>query len=369
MRSLNDPSRLPSPVVWASHEGERVDRIVLESDAGLRAEVSSFGASLLRLWLPIDGGRELVNVVLGYDSFEGYRDDGFFVGVTAGRVANRISRGRFTLGGRDFQLETNDGIDHLHGGSQGFGKRVWKTQSTTPSSATFALESPDGDSGYPGALTATVTYALVDSSLRVTMNACTHLDTLVNMAHHSYINLEGEGDVRDHLLELSCDEWTPGNPRMVDGRTVPVEGTFLDFRTARRLGETFPTIEGAPPGFDHNLLIRGAENYAAVRSEEEPLRPVAIVHAPRSGRVMRLSSNQPCVQLYTGNYLDGKASWSGGRMAQYSGFCLETQACPNAVNIPAFRDQVLLPRSGRSSHTMVYEFSGPGMVGETGFSR
>ncbi len=343
-----------SALPWGTLGGQTVERLLLESPTGERCEVSSFGASLLRFW-----ARDGHNLVLGYETLDEYVSCPHYIGVTVGRVANRIAQGEFELGGRRVLLRKNDGADHHHGGPTGFSKRIWATDRSRPGGVTFRLHSPDGDGDYPGALDVAVTYELKDHALFVTMEAIAHDDTLLNLAHHPYFNLEDTGDVLDHRLTLSCSAFTPGAPRAPNGRVHPVADTALDFRAPHRIGARLPLSDfgdGAevPSGYDHNLMVDGSEAYSAASSENAACRLVATVEAPRSGRVMNVYSNQPCVQLYTGNFLDGTTSGVHGVLSKHAGLCLETQAPPNAINVPAWRPMVLLPRGARYRHEMVY---------------
>lgn len=338
---------------WGEVRGRPVERIFLESSARLRAAVSNYGAALLGLWTP-----EGQNVVLGYDTLGEYVRDPHYLGVTVGRVANRIARGAFEFGGRRVQLPLNDAPDHHHGGAAGFSKRVWEVGEVTERTATFRLHSPDGDGGYPGALDVAVTYALDGASLTTTMEAWAHDDTLVNLVNHAYFNLEDAGDVLEHELELAAVDYTPVMERVPDGAVLPVKGTALDFRTRTRIGARLPaaTNAAAPPGYDHDFLLEGAENYSAAASADAPLRHVAALRAPRSGRTLEIASNQPAVQLYTANFFDGRGACTRGPLARHLGVCIETQAPPNAINVPAWRRMVLLPRGAEYRHVVVSTF-------------
>jgi aldose 1-epimerase len=344
-----EPGRTKVSVLpWGELGGQTALRILLESEAGVRCEVSNFGASLLRFW-----ARDGHNLVLGYDTLEEYVSCPYYLGVTVGRVANRIANAKLELGGRRIELPANDGAHHLHGGPEGLSTRVWSTDLSRPGAVRFHLHSPDGDGGHPGALDASVTYELKDQTLALTMEGFAHDDTLINLAQHSYFNLEDDGDILEHRLTLSCSRFTPGMPP--SGIIREVEGTAFDFRAPHSIGERLPPQEGASPcGYDHNLMIDGGDAYEAAASAQMPTRHVATLEAPRSGRAMQLFSNQPCVQLYTGNFLDGTRRGVRGTLARHAGLCLETQAPPNAINVPAWRRMVLLPRGASYRHVMLY---------------
>lgn len=344
-----------TPRRWGDVRGERVFRLALQSNTGELCEVSNYGASLLRFFAK-DGH----NFVLGYETLDDYLSDPFYLGSTVGRVANRIAGAGFEWGNKRVELPKNDGPHHLHGGFEGFSSRVWKLDGCSSRLARFSLRSRDGDEGYPGTIDVAVTYALEDHALSITMEALAQDDTLVNLAHHSYFNLEDDGDVLDHRLTLACSSFTPGAPQIPDGTVREVTGHPLDFRTARSLGERLPPAgsrDGSndPGGYDHNLLVDGSGGYTAASSEETTVRQVAHLHAPRSGRSFTLWSNQPCVQLYTGNFLDGKRRGLRGTLEKHAGFCLETQAPPNAINVPTWRPMVVVPRGTRYHHKMAIE--------------
>ena len=200
-------------------------------------------------------------------------------------------------------------------------------------------------------VTATTVYTLThDNELRVEMQATTDRTTLVNMAHHSYWNLGGHdaGTIADHELTLYADRYTPGSPMVPDGRVSPVAGTPFDFTTAKPIGRDLKRAGGSPIGYDHNFVVNGEPNR---------LRPVARLKDPRSGRVMTLSANQPGVQFYTGNFLDGRTKGKGTAYGQYAALCLETQKFPNAINVPAWRDQVILNAGQTYRHVMVHQFT------------
>lgn len=333
-------------------------RFTLSVPSGLRVELSNFGASLLSLWAPDAQGRA-ANIALGYETFQEYLDDPFFIGATVGRVANRIASGRFELDGREFELECNNGEHHLHGGSDGWSKRVWDAQAGLTEgvpTVVFSRASADGESGYPGRIETQVSYQLLHDGLRIVMSGESDARTLLNLAHHSYFNLRGEGEVLDHELRLACSRYTPGAPDVPDGTVAEVAGTPLDFRKQKRIGMELPVSATAPTGFDHNLLIDQASEGGSRETLGTELRQVAFVREPTSGRTMELLSNQPAVQLYTGNYLDGRKT-SRGVLGQYGGFCLETQAVPNAIAMEAFRHQVILSPGERYRHEMLFRLA------------
>lgn len=339
--------------VFGSLGEQAVERYTLTNAHGLTLRVITLGAIITELRLP-DRDGQFADVVLGLDDVDGYLQRSPYLGAIVGRVANRIQGAAFELEGRRYPLAANNGKDHLHGGKRGWDKLLWRAEvpSDAPSAAVrLQLVSPDGDEGYPGTVTASVTYTLTDDDeLRVDMSAQSDRTTLVNMAQHSYFNLGGiaSGSVRDHELTLEADAYTPGEPQIPNGRIVPVAGTPFDFRTPKALGKDLAATGIEPLGFDHNYVVRG---------EPHVLRPVARLSDPRSGRVLTLVADQPGVQLYTGNYLDGSAQGKGVRYVQHSGVCLETQAFPNSIHVPAWKNDIILRPGQEYQHHMLLRFS------------
>lgn len=336
------------------YRGTAVHSFELGNSRGTVARVCEYGAMLTHLWLPHDNGTR-DDVVLGFDTLEEYLTHGWFFGATVGRVANRIGNSTFTLEGKKYDLKANNGVHHLHGGSNGFDKVVWRKTSSEANAnearVTFSYTSADGEAGYPGQVNASVTYTLTETNcLDVTMEATVDRTTLVNMAHHSYWNLSGshQSDVLGHQLELCCNAITPGADGIPNGELMAVEGTPFDFTRNKIVGHDLAQLDNTPRGYDHNFVVRG---------QSSAPRPVAILSEPLTGRKMRLSANQPGVQFYTGNYMDGSI-WGKGRcLTQYAGLCLETQAFPNAVNVPQWRDQVIVQPGKPYRHWMRHEFA------------
>ena len=332
-----------------------VDLYTLTNAKGLILKVSSYGAAITELHVPDRKGK-LGDVVLGYGTLPEYLADKAYVGTIVGRVANRTHGARFTLDGKTYQLAANNiGQHHLHGGVKGWDKAVWKAEAReTPQGPSLVLThvSPDGDEGYPGTVKATTIYTLTnDNELRVSFEATTDKPTLVNLAQHSYWNLAGHdaGSIKDHHLTIHAARYTPGDP-IPRGEVKAVKGTPFDFTAGKRIGADLEAAGGTPVGFDMNWVIDG---------EPGKVRPVARLEDPRSGRVMILESDQPGLQFYTGNFLDGtgKGKGKGAPYRQYGGLCLETQKFPNSINVPAWRDQVILRPGQVYRHTMIHRFS------------
>ncbi|HLV64797.1 MAG TPA: aldose epimerase family protein [Polyangiaceae bacterium] len=347
----------PSPITrsdFGSIDGKAVDLYTLTNQNGAILKVTTYGAIVTELHVP-DRDGNLADVVLGFDTLDGYLKHNVFLGATVGRVANRIRGAKFKLDGKEYTVAANDGPHHLHGGVRGWDKVVWTAEPQPgPDGPALRLTyvSPDGEEGYPGTVTATTIYTLTHGNeLRVDMEATTDAPTLVNMAHHSYWNLGGHdsGAITEHELELYADEYTPGDPMVPTGAIKAVKGTPLDFLVKKPIGRDLAAVGGKPAGYDHNFVVKGDPN---------SLRPVARLSHPKSGRVLQIEANQPGVQLYTGNFLDGSARGKGGAVyAQYGGLCLETQKFPNAINVPAWREQVILRPGQTYRHTMVHRFS------------
>jgi aldose 1-epimerase len=338
---------------FGSVAGRDVDLYTLTNANGLVLEVMTYGAIVTRLEVPDRNGK-LADIVLGFDDLAGYTNGSPYLGAIAGRCANRIRGGRFELEGRRFELAVNDGPDHLHGGPHGFDKVVWTAEAMeTPAGPAVRLSyvSRDGEEGYPGTVTASCVYTLTKKNeLSVEMQAATDQATLVNMVHHSYWNLRGAGSgpITDHLLTLHARAFTPGDPVVPTGRIEGVRGTPFDFTAGKPIGADLAAVGGDPVGYDHNFIVDGP---AAA------LRPVARLEDPASGRVMTVEADQPGVQFYCGKFLDGSLRGKGGKpYAQYGGLCLESQAFPNAINVPAWRNQVILTADRTYKHLMIHRF-------------
>ena len=333
--------------------GQAVERYTLTNPRGLVLKVITYGATVTELHVP-DRSGQLADVVLGFDSLDGYVKGGAYFGATVGRVANRIGGAKFELDGKTTKLAANNGKHHLHGGVKGWDKVVWSARSIEDGKD-VALEltyrSEDGEEAYPGNVVAKTLYTLTASDeLRVEMSATTDQPTLVNMAHHSYWNLggHGSGPVTSHELLLHAANYTPAEDSIPNGSLAAVKGTPFDFTTPKLIGTDLQAVGAQPSGFDHNWVVDG---------EPGQLRRVARLRDPKSGRVMTIESDQPGVQFYSGNFLNGEAGKGGVAYAQYSGACLETQKFPNAINVPAWREQVILRPGQTYEHAMIHRFS------------
>ena len=337
-------------------DGKPVDLYVLKDEHGMVAKVMTYGATLTELDVP-DRNGTLDDVVLGFDTLAGYLGKDPYFGAVVGRVGNRIAKGRFTLDGKAYQLATNNGANHLHGGIKGFDKVVWDA-SIVPgpggSWVSFTYKSRDGEEGYPGNCTVTVRYGIRNSALWLRYKVTTDKDTPVNVTNHSYFNLGGaeNGDILGHVLTLYADRYTPVDAGLIPtGELRPVAGTPMDFRTPTPIGEHLKEVGGDPVGYDHNFVLKPGEGPipGAVH--------VANVYEPKSGRVMDAWTTEPGVQFYSGNFLDGTLTGKKGVVyKQYWGLALETQHFPDSVNHPNFPSYVL--HAGDTYHSStVYQFS------------
>lgn len=339
--------------------GEEVPLFTLRNDAGMTAKITPWGGAVVSLTAPDRSGK-FADVVLGFDTLAEYEGDHPFFGVIAGRYANRIAKGKFTLDGREYTLAVNNGPNHLHGGNKGFDKKLWSVAfhglKDGDPALTLKLTSPDGDEGYPGALTAEVTYTLTKANeLRIDYKAVTDAPTVVNLTNHSYFNLAGDGSgtILDHVLTLNCAGYTDTDEGLIpNGRIKPVADTPLDFTRPRAIGERIDNADFTPlkygQGYDHNFVVNGSPG---------TLRLAARVVEPKSGRVMECLTTEPGIQFYTMNHVSGHVKGKGGRFyVRRGGFCLETQHYPDSPNQPSFPSTVLRPGEERKS-TTVYRFS------------
>lgn len=340
--------------VWCEHQGHTIVRYTLENAHGLRATLTNFGAIVTELYVPDRDGR-FDDVVLGFDEFEPYLSGPPYMGAIVGRVAGRIANSEFVLEGHHYRLEANDAPHHLHGGPDGWYRVPWQGKgglSDRGPQVTFTHVSPDGDAGYPGRVVAKVTYTLThDDTLRVHMTASTDRVTLLNMVHHSYWNLAGHraGSIEDHQLTLHAARYTPPDGLVPTGEVRDVRGTPYDFTRPKLIGRDLRAAGGDPVGYDHNWLVDG---------EPDRLRPVARLRHAGSGRVMVIEANQPAVQFYSGNMLDGTLQGKGGvRYGRHGGLSLETQRTPNAINVPEWSDQVIQHPDRKYEHVMIHRFS------------
>jgi len=332
-------------------DGQEVELYVLTNAAGIKARVMTYGATLVSLEVP-DRDGNFADITLGCDSLEGYLSASPYFGATVGRYANRIAKGKFTLNGVEYTLAQNNGENHLHGGIQGFDKVIWDAEPVRTEEAVgvkFVYLSKDGEEGYPGNLTCTVTYLLTDNDeLRISYEAETDKSTPVNLTHHSYFNLEGQGsgDILDHELMIDADKYTLVDEGLIPtGEIRSAADSPMDFTTPHAIGERIDQVEG---GYDHNFVLRGGGGTLSL---------AARVYEPDSGRVMEIHTTEPGIQFYSGNFLDGSITGKSGKVYhKHYGFCLEPQHFPDSPNKPNFPSTILRPGDRYMSLT-VFKFS------------
>ena len=344
------PSMIASEHLGSLPDGRAVPVFTLTGTGGAEVRVMAYGAIVVSGRVP-DRTGALDDVVLGYDTLDGYLRDRCFMGSVVGRYANRIRGGRFPLDGREVVLETNDGPNHLHGGHDGFHRRLWTAEPVADDAVRLGLVSADGDGGYPGRLDVSVTYTLSPGNeLSVDYLATSDRATPVNLTQHSYFNLAGAGTVLDHLLAIDADAFTPVDETLIPtGERAPVAGTPFDFTRptaiGARIGDAHPQLLHGH-GYDHNFVLRGGG-----------LAPAARLADPRSGRVLDVRTTEPGLHFYSGNFLTAEPRGKGGRAyALHDGLCLETQHFPDSPNRPDFPSTIVRPGEPLRSRT-VFAFS------------
>ena len=331
-------------------DGESVDLYTLTNANGLKTQIMTYGGIVTTLHVP-DRDGNLGDIVLGYDTLDEYIKDNPYFGALIGRCGNRIGKGRFTLNGVEYTLATNNDENHLHGGIKGFDKVVWdaeQMQTSEGPALKLTYLSKDGEEGYPGNLNCTVIYTLTNNDeLKISYEAETDKDTVVNLTHHSYFNLagHGSGDILGHELMLNAENYTPVDEGLIPtGEIRPVKNTPMDFTKPMAVGARIDQVEG---GYDHNYVIN---------SSDSPLALAASVYEPKTGRVMEISTSEPGIQFYSGNFLDGSIKGKGAIYNKHNAFCLETQHFPDAPHKPDFPSIVLKPGE-MYTHLTVHKFS------------
>lgn len=356
---------MPSPVSieresFGAYEGTSVERFVLTSASGMRVAILSFGAIIQEVWVP-DRAGSLANVVLGFAGLDGYIAKNPHFGSVLGRLANRLRGASFVLDGRTIHVTANRARNSGHGGATPFDRYVWRAEVVDTGGnpgVRLTHVSPDGDEGYPGELTAEVTYSLTDDGkLTLDYRATTDAPTVVNLTNHSYFNLAGEGSgtIEDHVVQVNAASITATDSDQIPtGEIRPIAGTALDFTSPQRLGDALragnePEIRTAR-GIDHNYVID------RTHADDASLVHAATLTDPASGRVMEVHTTEPGVQVYTGNSLDGSlVGYSGRLYRQADAICFETQHFPNSPNEPSFPTVVLRPGQELRS-TTIYAF-------------
>ena len=336
--------------------GVAVDEFILTNAQGLTVSIISRGATIRQI-LAKDRNGKVADIVNGFDDVAGYEGAGNqYFGCTTGRVCNRIAKGKFTLDGKEYTLAVNNEPNHLHGGvERSLDKVVWKGKLLEPKKgvgAAFSYTSPDGEEGYPGKLKINVRYILTDDNkLSIRYSATTDAATPVNLTNHAYFNLAGAGSptVLDHELQLEADQYTPTDDTLIPtGKIADVTGTVLDFRKSTRIGDRIEELtDTAALGYDHNYVLRNQTGKNAL---------AATLKDPSSGRVLKIYTQEPGIQFYSGNFLNGQKGKGGKEYAHRAALCLEDQHYPDSVNQPSFPSTILKPNM-KYTKTTVYEFS------------
>jgi aldose 1-epimerase len=330
-------------VAWGETDGKAVDLYTLTNANGVEVKITTYGG-IVTSWVTPDKNGTKSNVVLGFDSLSGYLAKPPYFGAIIGRYGNRIAKGTFKIDTSTYQLATNNGANHLHGGNKGYDKVLWDaTPADSTASLTLTYLSKDGEEGYPGNLNITVVYTLTDDNeLHIEYTAETDKTTVVNLTNHSYFNLTGDvnNTILDHQLQINADKYTPVDAGLIPtGELKDVKGTAFDFLQPHKIGERIAAVEG---GYDHNFVLTRKSN---------DLELVATLSDSVSGRKLEVFTTEPGLQFYSGNFLDGSIKTSDGKSINLrTGLCLETQHFPDSPNQPAFPSTLLKP--GEKYHTV-----------------
>jgi aldose 1-epimerase len=334
-------------------DGQPLKLITLRNQSDIEIRISTYGGTILSLKTPDRAGAS-DDIVLGFDTMPPYFDQSPYFGCLIGRYCNRIAKGQFKLDGQTYKLATNNGPNHLHGGKVGWDKVVWTSepfQNAGGVGVKLSYTSKDGEEGYPGTVAADVTYTLTDKNeLVVDYHATTDKPTIINLTQHSYFNMAGAkaNDILGHQLMINADRYTPVDATLIPtGELAPVDGTPFDFRTATTIGARINDANEQLKrglGYDHNYVVK---------RDGTALTLAARVVEPVTGRTMEITTTEPGIQFYSGNFLDGKITGKGGRVYGHrSGFCLETQHYPDSPNHPAFPTTTLRPGEEYRSKTV-----------------
>jgi aldose 1-epimerase len=357
LHKLNTGSEAKTTEVFGHYEGQQIDAVTISNKAGVKAKLITFGARLCEFHTPDRDGK-FEDIVLGFDSIEEYAATDTYFGATCGRYGNRIRDGRFSIDGEEYQLNVNEGRNHLHGGQQGFDRKVWTIDSLTENSVTFTSISEDGEMGFPGRSNLRSTYTITDDNeLTILMEADTTKPTLMNMVHHSYFNLagQGSGSVLGHRVKMASHFYTPVDEHLLaTGEILSVTGTPFDFSEFKAIGtdiEELSAVGGeifeSGGGYDHNWCLDAGP----------ALHKCIAVLEPKSGRKMTMLTSEPGLQFYTAGYLsDAVMGKKGRRLCKYGGFTLETQKFPDTPNFGHFPGCELRPGE-QYRQEMVFRFS------------
>jgi aldose 1-epimerase len=337
--------------------GEKTDLYVLTNSRGMTVAITTYGATVQSIKVPDRAGK-FADVVLGFDTPKEYEDGTAHIGGTIGRYANRIAHGTFTLAGKTYTLPKNNGENTLHGGVLGFDKRIWAAKEVASKEGVaveFTYASADGEEGFPGTMTLTVTFTLLKAKneLRIDYSASTDKQTVVNLTNHSYFNLagQGNGDILSQTVQLNATKFTPVDSGLIPtGELRDVKGTPFDFRRPTAIGERINESDEQLKlgrGYDHNWVLDRKTGFSGIEL-------AAVARDPKSGRVLEVLTTEPGIQLYTGNFLDGTEHGKGGRVyEQRYAFCLETQHFPDSPNHAGFPSTTLFPSKPFHSTTIL----------------
>ncbi|MBD1364626.1 galactose mutarotase [Mucilaginibacter sp. ZT4R22] len=335
-------------------DGKKTELFILKNKNGAEAAITNYGAHLISLLVPNKAG-EITDVVLGFDDIEGFQKAaGAYYGATIGRYGNRLAKGKFTLDGKEYTLFTNNGPNTLHGGKKGFDSMVWDAKQTDSATVELSYLSKDMEEGFPGNLKVKVIYTLTDdNALKVSYEATTDKTTVVNLTNHAYFNLNGQGtgSVLEHSVKIDADAYTPVDSTLIPtGKIEPVKGTPFDFTAAATIGsrieqDNIQLKDGK--GYDHNYVL----------NKHDISTPVATVVGDKSGIKMEVFTEEPGMQFYTGNFMNGTNTLKGGAKDEHrTAFAMETQHYPDSPNQPAFPSTVLKPGAVYKTVT-IYKFS------------
>jgi len=340
---------------FGSVDGRAITLYTLTNSHGMEVRAMNYGGIIVSIRVP-DRNEQFADVVLGHETLDGYRPNPPFFGAIVGRYANRIANGTFKLDGETYTLPKNDGPNTLHGGDKGFDKAVWDAEPLKGrTGVAFSYFSKNGDEGFPGNLRVKVTYTLTNANaLDIDYEATTDKATPINLSNHSYFNLKGEGngDILDHEIMINADRFTPVNKNLIPtGELRPVKGTPLDFTTPTKIGARIDD------NYDQLVLAHGYDHNFVINRQGGGLVLAARVYEPTTGRTLEVSTTQPGVQFYTGNFLDGTITGKQGHVYKRRyGFCLETQHFPDSPNHPSFPSTILRPGETFREKT-VFKFS------------
>lgn len=324
-------------------DGKPVELYTLSNESGAKVSITNYGGTVTSIVVPDKDGK-MDDVVLGFDSVAEYVEKSPYFGCITGRYANRIANGKFSLDGKDYSVAANNDPNHLHGGLKGFDKKVWKARvGSVGDSPSLVLTyiSPDGEEGYPGNLSNSVTYTWTqDNALRIRYKSTTDKPTILNLTNHSYFNLAGEGSESNlqHRIKINAEHYTPIDATSIPTGIAPVDGTPFDFRKPVRIGKRIDEENEQlknGKGYDHNFVLK--------KKDDGKLITAAVVTEPTSGRVLTVRTTEPGIQFYTGNFLDDLKGKGGKNYAHRSAFCLESQTFPDSPNQKEFPSPVLRP--------------------------